>query len=154
MGFWGRLFGSTAKSLDHPVLGRMSWEPRSGWCVDEVDPIGCRGNPSLSLAGDESGPTSESVATYCRLRQDWNNIGTELANDIFELNQNYFSADPAHGMQTANEVWKSSELLAIDIYAEGKFSLTYRFDWQDQNDGHTATMYFENWVPAGSSIDG
>ncbi len=154
MGFWGRFFGSSAKTIDHPVFGRMSWESRSGWRVDEVAPIGCRGKPSLSLAGDESGPTPECVATYQRLQQDWSSIGPEVAGDIFELNQNYFSDDPGYGMKSAAEAWDSSELLAIDIYAEGRFSLTYRFDWQDPNDGHKVTMYFENWVPAGSSIDG
>ena len=154
MGFWGRLFGSNAKVLNHPVFGRMSWESRSGWLVEEVSPIGCRGKPSLSLAGDENGPTLECVATYQRLREDWHSIGTEVAKDIFELNQNYFSEDPGHGMQAANEVWDSSELLAIDIYAEGRFSLTYRFDWQDPNDGHQITIFFEDWAPAGSSIDG
>lgn len=154
MGFWGRLFGSTAKFVDHPVLGRMAWESRSGWRVDEVTPLGCRGNPSLSVAGDEDGPTPDCVATYQRLRQDWNSIGTEFAKDILEMNQNYFSDDPGRGMQSADQVWDSSELLAIDIYAEGHFSLTYRFDWQDPNDGHEVTMYFENWVPAGYSVDG
>src|SRR3989442_1371553 len=98
MRFWGRLFGSTAKVLDHPVLGRMSWESRSGWRVDEVAPIGCRGKPSLSMVGDENGPTPECVATYQRLRQDWNSIGTNVAKDILELNQNYFSENRGRGM--------------------------------------------------------
>jgi hypothetical protein len=154
MGFWGRLFGSPTKTIDDPLFGPMSWDSRSGWRVDEVAPIGCRGKPSLSVAGDENAPTPECVATYQRLRHDWSSIGTQVAADVFELNQNYFSDDPGHGMKSATEVWDTSELLAIDIYAEGKFSLTFRFDWQDPNDGHEVTMYFENWVAAGSSIDG
>jgi hypothetical protein len=122
--------------------------------VDEVAPIGCRGKPSLSVAGDEKGPTPECIATYQRIRDDWNSIGAQVAADIFELNQNYFSDDPAHGMQKAAEVWDSSELHAIVISAEGEFSLTFRFDWQDPNDGHDVTIFFENWAPAGNSIDG
>src|SRR5262245_39937463 len=98
MGFWGRLFGSTAKVVNHPVLGPMSWESRSGWRVDEVAPMGCRGKPSLSLAGDENAPTPECLATYQRLRQDWNDIGIQVAKDILELNQNYFGDDPDNGM--------------------------------------------------------
>lgn len=154
MGFWELLFGSTATVLDHPVLGPMSWKSRSGWRVEEVAPIGCRGKPSLSFAGDDNGPSPDCVSTYQRLREDWNSIGTNVAEDIFELNQNYFSDQPSLAMQSANEVWDNAELLAIAIYAEGQFSLTYRFDWQDANDGHEITMYFENWIPAGSSVDG
>jgi hypothetical protein len=154
MGFWSRLFGSPAKIIDHPDLGRVTWEPRSGWHVDEVTPIGCRGKPSLSVAGYENGPMPECVATYQRPRRDWSSIGTKVAADIFELNQNYFSDEPAHGMKSAAEVSDSCELLAIVISAEGQFSLTFGFDWQDPNDGHEVTMFFENWVPAGNSIDG
>lgn len=154
MGFWGSLFGSRAKIIDHPVFGKMTWESRSGWHVGEVAPIGCRGKPSLSVAGYEKGPMPECVATYQRLRDDWSSIANKVAADIFQLNQNYFSNELAHGMKSAAEVWDSSELLAIAISAEGEFSLTYRFDWQDPNDDHEVTMCFEKWVPAGSSIDG
>lgn len=154
MGFWKRLFGSTVKFIDHPVLGRMAWKSRSTWYLDEVAPMGCRGKPSLSLAGDANGPTPDCVATYQRLRRDWHSIGANVAQDIFELNQNYFSDAPGHGMHSADQVWESSELLAIDIYAEGNFSLTYRFDWQKPNDGHEVTIYFANWAPAGNSVDG
>ncbi len=154
MGFWGRLFGSPAKTIDYPVLGRVTWESSSGWHVEEVAPIGCRGKPSLSVAGYEQGPIPECVPTYQRLREDWSSIGTKVAAEIFELNRNYFSDEPARGMKSADEVWDSSELLAISISAEGEFSLTYRFDWQRPNDGHEVTMFFENWVPAGNSIDG
>lgn len=154
MAFWGRMFRSPAKTIDHPVIGRMTWEPHSRWLVDEVLPIGCRGKPSLALAGDDNEPMPECVATYQRLRVDWSSIATKLPTDIFELNHNYFSDEPARGMKSAVEVWDSSELLAILIYADGKFSLTYRFDWQDRNDGHVVTMFFENWVAAGYSIDG
>ena len=122
MGFWDSLFGSRAKTIDHPVLGRMTWEPHSGWHVDEVAPIGCRGKPSLAVAGYGQGPMPECVATYQRLRDDWSSIGTKVAADIFELNQNYFSDEPAHGMKSAAEVWDSSELLAISVSAEGEFS--------------------------------
>jgi hypothetical protein len=162
MGFWGRLFGNTdkgvdrvtVKAIDHPTLGRMSRESGSRWGVDEVAPIWCRGKPSLWLAGDDSGPTLECVQMYQRLREDWNSIATEVAKEIFEMNLNYFSEDPSRCMQSANEVWDSSELLDIGVDAEGSFSLTYRFDWQAPNDGHVTTMYFENWVPAGFSVDG
>src|SRR5262245_42539853 len=121
MGFWDGLFGSRAKTVDHPVFGLMTWERRSGWHVDEVAPIGCRGKPSLSVAGYEQGPMPQCVATYQRLRDDWGSIESKLAPDIFELNQNYFSDEPAHGMKSAAEVWDSSELLAISISAEGEF---------------------------------
>jgi hypothetical protein len=154
MGFWGRLFGSTAKVIDHPALGRISSGSGSGWLVDEVNPIGSRGKPSLSIAGDENGPNPECIQTYQRLRDDWERIGEDVAKDIFELNQNYFSDEPGRAIRSPNEVWSSAELLAIDVYGGGKFSLTYRFDWQAPRDGHEITMYFENWTPTGSSVDG
>lgn len=154
MGFWGRLFGSHTKTIDDPICGTMSWDSHSHWRVDEVAPVGCRGKPSLSVCGDENGPKRECVAIYQRLCDDWSSIGTQVAADIFQLNQNYFSDDPGHAMQSASEVWDTSELLAIAIDAAEKFSLTFRFDWQDPSDGHEVTMYFENWIAAGSSIDG
>src|SRR5262245_16627132 len=145
MGLWNRLFGSTSKVIEHPVLGRISREAHNLWTVDEIESLGCRGNPSLSLAGTEEGPAPECVTTYQRLREEWANIAPEIARDIFEQNQNYFSDEPLRALSSPEDVWPTSELLDISVYSEGGFSLTYQFDWQDAQDGHITTVYFENW---------
>lgn len=124
------------------------------WEAAEVEPIGCRGKPSLSIRGDENGPSTECLATYLRLRDHWDEFEPTVARDIYELNQNYFSDKPNLAMRSSDEALKSSELLGIGIDGNGKFELTYQFDWQDPRDGHITTILFENWLPAGISIDG
>ena len=153
VGFWKRLFGSGANVIDHPVLGRISKD--SGfWTVAEVESLGSRCKPSLLITGDEGGPKPECLSTYQRLREDWERIKPYVAEEIFNLNQNYFSEKPSRALKSLVDVWEAAELLAISVDADGDFSLTYRFDWQARADGHEITFYFENWVPAGSSIDG
>jgi hypothetical protein len=126
VGFLGWLFG--AKAINHPVLGRIS--------------------------RDSSCPRPDFLATYQRLVEDWERIKLRVAKVIFELNQNYFSEEPSRALHSLNDVWDGAELLGIRVAAEGDFSLTYRFDWQAPADGHEITICFENWTPAGCSIDG
>lgn len=89
-----------------------------------------------------------------RLREDWDNIRPEVANDILELNQTYFSDEPNRAMKSQEEVWATAELLRIAVSAQGSFSLTYRFDWQNPRDDHEVTIYFLDWTLGGSSVDG
>jgi hypothetical protein len=159
MGFWGRLFGTDAKEIDHPVLGRMSrfrsyFGQGFGWGIKEVHPLGFRGEPSLSLNGDENGPTADCVSTYTRLRKEWNIFGPIVAKELFQVNQDYFSDEPGRALHSIDEVWGSSENPSIDIYGEGSFSLTFEFDWQDPRDGHITTVYFQDWRPHGIAVDG
>jgi hypothetical protein len=153
MKWWKWVTGSEAKVLDHPLLGRITRESNA-WVVGRIAPLGCGGNPSLSLAGDDSGPRPECVATYQRLRDDWNSIAPNVARDIFELNQNYSDGTRERSLRSPDQVWSGAELLAIDIHDEGTFALTYRFDWQDTADGHEVTIRFADWRPAGAAIDG
>jgi hypothetical protein len=154
MGFWRQLFACAANDIDHPVLGRISRNSHSNWLVNEVESIGCRGKPQLFLAGDASGPNPGCLTAYQRLRDDWERVKPRVADQIFDLNQNYFCDEPYRALRSPNEVWDAAELLGIGVDGEGDFSLTYRFDWQHERDGHEITIWFRNWTPAGVSMDG
>jgi hypothetical protein len=160
VGFLRRLFGlegsDSTKSSDfeHPVLGRLSRTWDFSWVAAQVEMIGCCGTPSLSIAGEESGPNPECISTYLRMRNEWDSIKVLVGAEIFVLNQNYFSEEPNCALPSANAAWDTVELLGIDVYGEGNFSFTCRFDWQYPGDGHETTIYFENWKPAGFAHDG
>jgi len=145
-----RLLSPGPKEIHHPILGRISRQARSRWLVTECDFLGSVHKPFISLAGDHNGPFPECVSTYQRLRDDWERIRSEVANDVFELNQNYFSDQPSLAMKSPDQ----AQLLQINICAESRFSFTFHFHWQNPRDGHEITIYFENWQSAGSSIDG
>jgi hypothetical protein len=153
MTFLRRLFGLGA-DLQHPLLGRISRDRKSGWRAERVEAICGRGSPSLWLTGDDTAPSHDSVSTYQRLREHWEGTKADLAEDILELNKNYFSDEPTRALQSPNEVWASAEHLAIAIDGDGDIALSFRFDWQDPRDGHEITIHFEKWKPAGISIDG
>ncbi len=159
MGLLDWLFGAKRSrrqvaAVDHPVFGSVFMDTDSSWFAETVDPLGCKGRPSVSIDGNESGPAEGSVATYHRLRSEWDSIGPLVAEVLLELNHNYFSEEPAMMLNAAEDVWPTAKLLSMSVAPDGRFDLTYVFDWQDSQDDHQVTVYFENWACKGSSIDG
>ncbi len=159
MGLFERLFGSKHEipkdqDVDHPVLGPIHMDSDSSWFARSVSTIGCKGNPSVSIDGDASGPFDSSVATYQRLRSDWDSIKASVADTLLELNQNYFSEERSQMLVAADDIWPTAELLAVRVGLDGCFDLTYTFDWQRPSDDHQVTVCFEDWQCMGTSIDG
>ena len=142
------------EEMVHPTLGPIERDTEDSWRVESVKPLGCRGTPFLSISGDNNGPAEAALATYERLRTDWSSLSNETAELLLELNHNYFSEKPDQALKSAEELWRTAELLSIDVHGEGEFSLTYRFDWQHPRDDHLITVEFEAWRPAGTAIDG
>ncbi len=138
----------------HAQLGKIYMDTDRTWCAEKVESLGCQGEPSLSIRGDQTGPDQSCVATYLRLRAEWAVVSPLVATAILEVNHSYFDRSPADQLQSADEVWATSKLLGIGVYVAGEFGLTYAFTWQHKNDSYITTIHFEDWKPAGMSHDG
>lgn len=154
MGLWSRLFGGQVKVIDHPEIGRIKRQSKLTWESESVPSLGCRGDFSVTFSGCESGPLQECLETYKRLRRDWKVIAREVAETLFELNQNYCNETPKLQQRSLDEVWESAELVGIDVNGDGEFSLTFTCDWQAAEDGHLIVLHFEHWRSMCVSIDG
>ena len=96
MGILERLFGNSGSKpvpVDtiHPIFGSIYMDTDSSWFAETSDPFGCKGNPSLSIDGDDTGPFLASVDTFRQLRDNWTSIASTIAETLLELNHNYFS---------------------------------------------------------------
>jgi len=159
MGILERLFGNSGSKpvpVDtiHPIFGSIYMDTDSSWFAETSDPFGCKGNPSLSIDGDDTGPFLASVDTFRQLRDNWTSIASTIAETLLELNHNYFSDNPDKQLETADGIWDTAELLSVSVGPDGNASLTYIFDWQLPGDDHQITVYLEKWNPTGTSIDG
>ena len=160
MGLWQRIFGprppaaSAIPDMIHPILGPINMDLGPSWFSDEVETIGHRGRPSLFIAGDESGPTTECIATYLRLREDWATISVAVADAILSLNSEYPDKKPNQILASRDDALKAAELVTICIDRDGDFELSYELDWRHKRDDHLTTVVFENWKFIGCSVDG
>lgn len=153
MGIWQKLLGKKPE-IDHPTLGRVRMQGKTRWSVDSVPPLGCKGDPELTLVGDETGPSEDAVHSYDRLRSQWESIAPDVASDLFELHQEYCEDLSLDVLASPDEIWPTARLHAIDVSGDGDFELVYTFDWQASQDDHVVLVHFEQWKPQGTSIDG
>ena len=127
MGLFKKLFSSMRKpTLEHPLLGKMTLWHNGFWYVDKVEAFACPGNPELHIRGDVTGPKPECISTYQRLRMEWDTLKQPIAEEIFELNQNYFSAKPGQGLHSINSVWFTAEMEHITVETDGEFGVGWR----------------------------
>jgi len=159
VGIFEYLFGRSKPTpapadVVHPLFGPIYMDTASSWFAERTDPFGCGGTPSLSIAGGNEGPFPGSVETYRRLRDEWATIAPSIAETLLELNHNYFSDNPEKQLRAAMDIWSTATLQSLGVGPDGNIDLTYTFSWQRPGDDHSITVYLEDWVPQGTSIDG
>ena len=151
------VFKSKTNTLDDPTLGRLTFRKPAHWeCDVTFAPTG--NSVMLFLSGDESGPTSENRSAFNALVERYDEIKTELEEDLFELYENCNSDGDAADvfedypdLSTQDQIWQCTALYAVDVQGPGSFELTFSFDWDD---GHDITVHIIDWKSHGTSIDG
>lgn len=129
----GRTKPARTRAIVHPILGAMYLQNTKSWFTEEVEPFGCPGRPQLTVYGDRRGPSKACASSYRRLREQWAPVAERVGKELLEINRGLFYQEPAKALRSADEVWASSELVAIDIDGNGDLILSFESKWKDED---------------------
>ena len=164
MGIFDFIFGAdksctnnTDETYEHESLGEMYMDTDSSWFVEDVvvpissDPI------SVSLEGKQPGPDDGALLGLDWLTQNWEAVRREsgIEAHLFDLYQNYVSdEEPSIRLNSPSDIWGTAKMLSLCLKSKSEFSITWTFEWQHPEDDHIITVYVEDGLAKGSSMDG
>jgi hypothetical protein len=152
IGFFHRK--NVPRKLEHPQLGEMRSRDGKSWRTVRETPFADQ--PCIvTVSGGEEGPSQEGLGWLRELSERYGEIQRLVEPHLFELYENYRSEEDEASLDTSEQLWATATLEGMSAETPSRSaSFTYRFSWQDPEDGHLLTVYLDEWEVVGTSVDG
>ena len=142
-------------TFNHPSLGELYPEDVD-WCTDAVAAPFSTTPIQVCLAeGSETGPSDIALAGYGWLETHWMDVQKLMESQAYSFYEPYaesVSSIPRFG--SADELWGTETVLNVSVFAADNFTVTLRFEWQEEDDPHEITFYIEGGKCETHSVDG
>lgn len=139
----------------HPKIGELYPEDVD-WQTDEVSVQYSPSPIEVCLAGGtDDGPSQAALSGYEWVESNWQEVCSLIQDQAFEFYEPYAAAvDGVPSFDTPSQLWGTEVLLSIRVFAEDDFTVTLRFNWQEDDDPHEITFYVEDGRCETHSADG
>ena len=139
----------------HPKLGELYHEDVD-WQSDQAAVSFCHSPIEVCLAdGSDDGPSEAAMSGYEWVESHWEQVRELIQDQAFEFYEPYADAvDGVPKFESPSQLWKTEIVLGLRMFSRDEFSVTLRFEWQQNDDPHEVTFYVEGGKCESHSVDG
>ncbi len=156
MGILDWLFGQRDEVviLEDDVLGELRY--RGGYWHGDVALKNPTSTLSMTLIGDEEGPSTRARAEVKKLRKRWPKfLKKEVRKQLWDIDEECRDEDWPPREFTRDTIFETYELRGAGILVDDHSTeVTIGFDTPDPDDGHTLVLHVVDDEPSGFHMDG
>jgi hypothetical protein len=126
------------------------------WQTDEVSVPFAEAAIAVSFTNcSAEGPLEEALSGYDWIEFHWPQVRSLIQEQAFAFYEPYADAVPGvPRFDAADQLWGTEVLLSIELSSKHQFSITMRFEWQEEDDPHQITFYVVDGRCQTHSVDG